>query len=132
MRIVIASLSAAIALRFTAAVGIVPAAPHTFTKFILPTPASRPSAITTGPDGALWFTESGGKIGRITTQGSIIELPIKGDGILHSITQGPDGALWFTEFTSKKIGRISTAATADDLQLMEFAVPGSAGPLGIT
>src|ERR1700757_4214949 len=77
MRIVIASLSAAMALRFATAVGIMPAAAHTFTEFILPTPASRPSAITTGPDGALWFIESGGKIGRITTQGDITEFPIK-------------------------------------------------------
>src|SRR6201981_2202297 len=140
MRIVIASLSAAIALRFTAAVGIVPAAPHTFTKFILPTPASRPSAITTGPDGALWFTESGGKIGRITTQGHITEFPIKGGGILHSITTGPDGALWFTEFTSNKIGRIPTTAAAANLQLAEptglvteFTVPSDgSGPHSIT
>jgi virginiamycin B lyase len=132
MRIAIASLLLVMALRLGAAAETMPAGAHTFTEFIPPTPASRPSAITTGPDGALWFTESGGKIGRITTQGSITELPIKGDGILHSITTGPDGALWFTEFTSKKIGRIPTAATADDLQLMEFAVPGSAGPLGIT
>jgi virginiamycin B lyase len=132
MRIVIASLSAAIALRFTAAVGIVPAAAHTFTEFILPTPASRPSAITTGPDGALWFTESGGKIGRITTQGDVTEFPIKGGGILHSITTGPDGALWFTEFTSNKIGRIPTTAAAENLQLVEFTVPGPPAPLGIT
>jgi streptogramin lyase len=32
-------------------------------------PVNRPLSITTGPDGALWFTENGnpGKIGRITT-----------------------------------------------------------------
>jgi virginiamycin B lyase len=130
MRIAIASLLLAMALRLGAAVGTMPAAAHTFTEFILPTPASRPSAITTGPDGALWFTESvSGKIGRITTDGEITEFPIKGSGILHSITMGPDGALWFTDFTSKKIGRIPTTATAENLQLIEFTVP---GPLGIT
>jgi virginiamycin B lyase len=122
----------AMALRLGAAVGTMPAAAQTFTEFILPTPASRPSAITTGPDGALWFTEFGGKIGRITTQGDIIEFPIKGGGILHSITTGPDGALWFTEFTSNKIGRIPTTAAAENLQLVEFTVPGSPAPLGIT
>ncbi|OAF05879.1 hypothetical protein AYJ54_02465 [Bradyrhizobium centrolobii] len=108
------------------------AATHTFTEFILPTPASHPSAITLGPDGALWFTEAGGKIGRITTEGRITELPIKRDGILHSITTGPDGALWFTEFTSKKIGRIPTIATPENPLLTEFTVPESATPLGIT
>ncbi|OAF12442.1 hypothetical protein AYJ54_06330 [Bradyrhizobium centrolobii] len=50
---------------------------------------------------------------------------------MHSITTGPDGALWFTEFTSKKIGRIPTTATAENLQLIEFTAPGSSGPLGI-
>jgi virginiamycin B lyase len=129
MRIAIASVLLAMALRLGAAVETMPAAAHTFTEFILPTPASRPSAITTGPDGALWFTESGGKIGRITTRGSITEFTIKSDGILHSITTGPDGALWFTEFTSKKIGRIPTTATPENLQLIEFAAP---GPFGIT
>jgi virginiamycin B lyase len=132
MRIAIASLLLVVALRLGAGAETMPAAAQTFTEFLPPTPASRPSAITTGPDGALWFTESGGKIGRITTQGSITEFPIRRDGILHAITTGPDGALWFTEFTSKKIGRIPTTATADNLQLMEFTVPGSPGPLGIT
>jgi hypothetical protein len=35
------------------------------TEFQIPTPASLPTGITTGPDDALWFTESGAnKIGR--------------------------------------------------------------------
>jgi virginiamycin B lyase len=129
MRIVIASLLAAVVLPF--AVGLVPAAAHTVTEFILAIPASRPSAITAGPDGALWFTEAAGRIGRITTDGAITEFPIKGGGVLHAITTGPDGALWFTNFTSKKIGRIPATATAENPQLVEFAVPGPAGPLGI-
>lgn len=108
--------------------GALPAVAQTFTEFTLPAPTSRPSAITLGPDGALWFTEFG-KIGRITTEGDVTEFPIKGGGILHSITIGPDGALWFTEFTSNKIGRIPTTDTAENLQLTEYTVP---GPLGIT
>ncbi|WGS20596.1 MULTISPECIES: hypothetical protein [unclassified Bradyrhizobium] len=129
MRIAIASLLLAIASQLAAAVGTMPAAAQTLTEFGLPTPASRPSAITTGPDGALWFTEAGGKIGRITAREGLTEFPIKGGGIVHSIITGPDGALWFTEFTSNKIGRIPANATAENLQLIEFAVP---GPLGIT
>ena len=132
MRIAIASLLLAMALRLGVTVETMPAAAQIFTEFILPTPASRPSAITTGPDGALWFIELGGKIGRITTAGNITEFPIKGDGILHSITAGPDGALWVTEFTSKKIGRIPTTATAENLELIEFTLPGSPAPFGIT
>ncbi|MGQ0682300.1 Vgb family protein [Bradyrhizobium sp.] len=129
MRIAIASLLAAVALPL--AVGLVPAEAQV-TEFILATPASRPSAITRGPDGALWFTEAAGRIGRIATDGAITEFPIKGGGILHAITTGPDGALWFTDFTSKKIGRIPATATAQRLQFVEFAIPGPAGPLSIT
>jgi virginiamycin B lyase len=131
MRIAIASLLLAMTLPLGTAAETISTAP-TFTEFNLPTPNSRPSAITTGPDGALWFTEAVGKIGRITTQGIITEFQIKGGGILHSIITGPDGALWFTEFTSKKIGRIPPTATPENLQLIEFTVPGSVGPLGIT
>ena len=40
----------------------------TITEFPLPTGSGAPLAITAGPDGALWFTESeANKIGRITT-----------------------------------------------------------------
>src|ERR1700742_2427686 len=50
---------------------------QTVTEFPIPTAGSLPSGITVGPDGALWFTESGsGKIGRITTSGVITEFPL--------------------------------------------------------
>lgn len=129
MRIAVASLLLALGLPSGVAAETMTAIAHTFTEFTLPGPNSRPSAITTGPDGALWFTEAAGKVGRITLQGHITEFPIKDGGILHSIATGPDGALWFSEFTSNKIGRIPTSATVDNLQLTEFPVP---GPLGIT
>jgi streptogramin lyase len=46
----------------------------TFTEFTVPTARSQPFAITSGPDGAMWFTEMiGAKIGRITTAGVITE-----------------------------------------------------------
>ena len=47
-----------------------------FTEFPIPTAGSGPTGITTGPDGALWFTETrlaGNKIGRITTAGVVTE-----------------------------------------------------------
>jgi hypothetical protein len=78
----VASLLLAMALRLGAAVGPLPVAAQTFTEITLPTPASRPSAITVGPDNALWFTEFG-KIGRITTQGSITEFAIKAGHRTH-------------------------------------------------
>ena len=67
--------------------------------------------ITTGPDGAVWFTElRTSQIGRITTAGATTQYAVpsagKDTGPL-GITVGPDGALWFTERDT--IGRITTA-----------------------
>src|SRR5258707_4238479 len=45
-------------------------------EFNIPTTDSVPTGITSGPDGALWFTEEfKKKIGRITTPGGINEFP---------------------------------------------------------
>jgi hypothetical protein len=39
----------------------------TITEFPLPTPRSAPQGVTSGPDGAIWFTEfNAGKIGRLS------------------------------------------------------------------
>jgi streptogramin lyase len=47
------------------------------TEFPVPTAGSGPEAITTGPDGNLWFTEAAGnRIGRITPAGVITEFPL--------------------------------------------------------
>jgi virginiamycin B lyase len=65
--------------------------------------------ITTGPDGALWFS-NGDSIGRLAT-----------DGVLHTFTGpdiddayagiavGSDGALWFTNSRNNSIGRVTTS-----------------------
>jgi virginiamycin B lyase len=129
MRIPIDRLLLVLALRLLAAAGIVmPAAAQTFTEFPLPSRGG-PFGITTGPDGALWFTEYvGNKIGRITTAGSITEFPtITLNSNSHSIITGPDGALWFTEEGAGKIGRILATATPTDPQLTEFEVPREPG-----
>jgi virginiamycin B lyase len=67
------------------------------------------AGITVGPDGAVWFTDTSGFIGRMTTDGFItneIHLPT-----LYSepngIASGPDGAVWFTEYGGR-IGRLTT------------------------
>ncbi len=87
-----------------------------------------PYSLTTGPDGALWFTlVHSGRIGRLVPG----EEPTSHRLDLHCgptvITQGPDGALWFTEYRADRIGRITTDGVVD-----EFGVPGSGrGPFGI-
>jgi virginiamycin B lyase len=91
----------------------------TFNEFPIPTANSGPIGIAEGPDGNLWFTESVGKIGRITPAGVITEftVPTTGGGP-DGITAGPDGNLWFTEAEANKIGRITTAGV-----ITEFNIP---------
>jgi virginiamycin B lyase len=84
-------------------------------EFPLPTASSNPSAITLGPDGALWFMESPNsaqaRIGRIDTKGALTEYTLSSGaccGAQFGITAGSDGALWFAVTFSQSIGRITT------------------------
>jgi streptogramin lyase len=112
-----------------------PAAAEVDAEFPLPTANSGPQGITTGPDGALWFTEAtGDRIGRITATGDILEVPAifrfptLFDSGPQGITVGPDGNLWFTEARGNKIGQ----STVDGV-VTEFFVPTpDSGPRGIT
>jgi virginiamycin B lyase len=103
-----------------AVLSLAPSAAAQATEFPVPTPDSQPTAITAGPDGALWFTESvGNKIGRITTSGAVTEFPVPTPNSQPAaITAGPDGALWFVEAAAGKIGRITTAGG-----ITEFPIP---------
>ena len=60
-------------------------------------------AITTGPDGALWFTATffpSAKIGRVTTGGSFnfftVASSANGVSAGDTIASGPDGKMWFS------------------------------------
>jgi streptogramin lyase len=75
-------------------------------QFPIPTADSAPMGIAAGPDGALWFAESFGKIGRISTTGHIVESPVLPHRP-YGIASSPDGGLWFTEYWGNKIGTIS-------------------------
>ncbi len=71
---------------------------------------SGPSNITTGPDGALWFTNysNANSIGRITTSGVVTSYTDPSILDPYAITAGPDGALWFTDIGNSTIGRVTT------------------------
>lgn len=74
-----------------------------------PVPASYPGFLTTGPDGHVWFADTGaGAIGTITSGGAVVELPIPtaSSGPV-GITSGPSRSIWFTEFSADKIGTFS-------------------------
>ncbi len=87
----------------------------------------RPSEITLGPDGALWFTESASgenMIGRITEDGTFSEFPSGRPGdVFGDIVLGPDDALWFT--LSTNLSRMTTTGI-----VTEFTIP--AGIVNIT
>ena len=84
--------------------------------------------ITSGPDGALWFTETD-KIGRITTSGKLkYYSTLTNSARPFGIAVGPDKALWFTEGPAGKIGRITTSG-----HVSEYPVkPANYSPARIT
>jgi virginiamycin B lyase len=101
------SLSCAVVI---VALGAAPAlAQFTITEFTVPTGGARPYTIVTGPDGALWFTESNAnKLGRILPSGLIAEFPVPtADSGPYGIAVGADGNIWFTERFADQIARFS-------------------------
>ena len=89
-------------------------------EFSTPTSSSFPASITAGPDGNLWFIESGAnKIGRISTTGSIVEFngPTGINTNLQSLIAGPDGAMWFVDIGNQAIGRITTLGVVTEFPL---------------
>lgn len=109
----------------------VPPPSPSVTLFPLPTPASQPMGIVSGPDGNLWFTEGNRDVvGRITPQGTITEFPTPTKGSQPTvITVGPDRNLWFTEIAGNKVARMTPSGA-----VTEYALPTAYGfPLhGIT
>lgn len=78
------------------------------TEYPIPTADSEPSGITVGPDGAVWFGEDVGSIGRITVDGEITEYPLPDAHYARRFpVAGPDGAVWFTDPVPNVIGRIT-------------------------
>lgn len=96
----------------------------------------RPSGMTAGPDGNVWYTDQGThRIGRITPDGTITTFADPGG--VHStngpdnITAGADGNLWYTSPSTGRIGRITPAGV-----FTTFADPAGMAstrdPMGIT
>ena len=92
----------------------------TITMFL---PRGQPGDIAAGPDGSVWYTETGefssvNAVVKMTTGGTITEFPLSGSQQPNGITAGPDGNVWFTEVAGNNIGRISPKG-----HLKEFALP---------
>ena len=80
-----------------------------------------PNAITTGPDGALWYghDQQTGPIGRMTTSGSFVDyaVPSSGGGTIKGITSGPDGNVWYTNTGAGIIGKITPTGQSTEYPL---------------
>jgi virginiamycin B lyase len=105
-----------------------PSTRNTLNTTTLPA-GSRVTQLTAGPDGAVWFTDTGlNKIGRLATSGAVTyySVPTANSG-LSGIAAASDRALWFTETNANKIGRIDTAG-----HINEYAIPTpNSQPIGI-
>ncbi len=109
------------------------------TRHIIPTPSASwmLKGLTSGSDGALWYTQApfgsgeSAAIGRITTDGEVSTWPLTSpDSDPFQIVSGPDGALWFTDAGTHAIGRITTGG-----EIVEYPIPTSVdkyGPFGLT
>jgi virginiamycin B lyase len=107
---------------------------------VFPIPASNfaetPNSVTTGPDGALWYTDlERSVVGRMTTTGAVTEYYVYSQP--EGITSGPDGALWFG--LSGSIGRITTSGSVTSYPLpggcctnVQGITPGPDGALWFT
>jgi virginiamycin B lyase len=93
----------------------------------------QPDHVTKGPDGNVWFTETGaGRVSYIDASG-VVHTPVDSPGSFpYGITSGPDGHIWFTEFG---IGIAYIDGSGVVHELKEGATPGfsaGSGPSEIT
>jgi streptogramin lyase len=91
--------------------------------------SSDPVAITSGPDGNLWFTTSvPSKIGKMTTSGTVTEYSLSSESAWpFAITTGPDEDLWFVDYKTNKIGKTPTSVST----ITEYGLPEHSNPIGI-
>ncbi|MFI5034795.1 MAG: hypothetical protein ACHQFZ_01145 [Acidimicrobiales bacterium] len=111
---------ASLTLGATLVVGDTASASITITEYPVLTAASQPGDIAAGPDGNVWFTESGAnQVAKITPSGTVTEYPVPTAGAQPGfITLGTDGNMWFTENLGDKVARITPTGT-----ITEFPFP---------
>jgi streptogramin lyase len=112
---------AALVLAFTACSGSngsiapIPRPPSgTIVEYSVPTANAGPFAITQGPDGNMWFTESNtntNKVAKITPAGVITEYQLStANAFPGNIVSGPDGNLWYVD-EANHLGSVTTGGT---------------------
>lgn len=90
-----------------------------------PVLSSTPYYITSGPDGNMWYTTTGNKIGKVTASGLVTEYTTPSSINIGQITSGPDGNVWYISSATNKVGKVTSAGV-----VTEYTV--SAGGGGIT
>lgn len=110
------------------------AAAGEITEYPIPI-STTPYGITTGPDGKLWFVDSGNHVGgtfvgRMSTSGAIspsevVQLPSPKLGLAAAL--GPDGNMWVAQ--DGQIDRVPVGATATG-QIEPFALSHGMGGYG--
>ena len=110
------------------------APPATISEYPLPAHDRQPGAITAGPAGDLWFTESAiDGLGIRTPSGSIGEL-LGLSGPASGIAEGPDGNVWVTEPGANVVARVTPSGTVTEfsagLALNSSPTAITAGPDG--
>ena len=98
-----------------------------------------PSEITVGPNGTLWFIESGGNaIGSLSTTNpnpALYPGSLPSGSLPTGITLGPDGnTIWFTELAANQIGMINPNDTSHTIRHFGTSdgMTARSGPAGIT
>jgi streptogramin lyase len=83
-------------------------------------------ALTLGPDGDIWFTDSSGNIGTLTSSGTFTFYATPNESPV-AITSSPDGNIWFTGTGASGypnvIGVVTLTATATPTQLAVATQP---------
>ncbi len=86
----------------------------TIVEYAIPTANAGPFALTLGPDGNIWFTESNtgtNKVANITPAGVITEFTLPtANAFPGNIVSGPDGNLWYVD-EANHLGKVTTGGT---------------------
>jgi streptogramin lyase len=92
------------------------------TEFDLPDAGNLVAHIAAGPEGDIWFTAAGDKVGRMTMSGTVSEFELPRYSDPYRIAAGSDGNVWFTETAegAPAIGRMTPAG-----QVTHFPLPTS-------
>ncbi|WP_026415502.1 virginiamycin B lyase family protein [Actinomadura oligospora] len=111
-----AALAAALGTTSFLTVSVTAAHAAPATEYSVPIPDVMPNGLAKGPNGSVWFTESAGGIGQISSSGKVTEYAVpdnsqKLKALPSGMANGSDGSIWFTDMnqTQPRVGRVDPA-----------------------